>query len=352
MALLLGLPGCDLIDKIFNTPTPTPTASPAATPAPVKVGAVLPGGSDRWALEAAEMRAAAPAAGVILTMHQSATVSADQCNQFAALVADGNKVILVAAINGEDTLWSTARIAATSAGVIVVAYDRALACADLYYSFDNTEIGRMQGAWLVSKISAGDYYILRGASTDGNSALFASGALEKINAIPGITVLNSNPADQTVENWDPTNAKNMVAALLATHVPTAILAPNDGTAGGVATAISSSSIAAEDKTRLLGALTGQDGSLEGLKRIYHGKQGMTISKSIKRLAANSIPLCAQLANGATIASLSTGTYFGKPVHFLTSVQDPNACFVVDLYNMKAKADAGALLFTWAEITAP
>jgi D-xylose transport system substrate-binding protein len=318
----------------------------------VKVGASFPGGNSRWTTEAQAMREAASGSGVELTVDQTAMVSSAQIEYFKARVSGGDKVILVTAIDGLDANWPAALRSAKGAGVTVIAYDRGLSGADLYYSFDIVEIGRMQGRWLVGKVPAGDYFLLRGADTDANSALFANGALEIIGAAGQVKLLNPLASDQTVSNWNPYNAQMMVSAMLKSAVPAAILAPNDGTAGGAAAAIMSSSIPGPSKVSLLGALTGQDGGLDALKRIYYKKQGMTIIKDVRVLARRSISLAASLGRGSPVASVATGAVDGTPSLLVTPAIDPDAVFAVDAANLKAKAEAGLLGYAWSQIVGP
>src|SRR5680860_904067 len=65
----------------------------------------------------------------------------------------------------------------------VISYDRLITDADIdyYVSFDNEEVGRLQGQSLVEKLEADDngdgtIVMINGAPTDNNAKLFKQGA--------------------------------------------------------------------------------------------------------------------------------------------------------------------------------
>lgn len=331
-------------DGTANEYTVTVTRNPV-----ISVGVVFPlTTGTRWPLDIAGFNAAAEAAtGTKAVLAAADGTTATQIANFNKMVTDGIKYIVLTAIDGENSGWTAAIESAHAAGVTVISYDRYSKNADLYYSFDNTDIGRIQAKWLVNKVPAGLYYVLSGASADDNSALFKSGSLEIINAHSGI----SYDTDE-VTNWDNAVAKSLVAGYLTGHTPSAILAPNDGTAGGAAEAIAASSLSSAVKASLCAALTGQDGELSAFQRIYQGKQGMTIVKDLQYLAKWSLCICSDMATGKKIADIATTTYKVLPAFLLTNAIDPKAVFQVDGSNLEALAQAGSLGFTWSEITAP
>ncbi len=328
-------------DGTANEYTVTVTRNPV-----ISVGAIFPGSTIRWPMDIAGLKAGASDTGTSVIISE-VTSTATQIGSFNKMVSDGIKYILLTAIDGSAPEWAGALQSAHTAGVTVIAYDRYIKDADLFFSFDNTDIGRMQGRWLVSKIPAGLYYVLSGASADDNSALFKSGALEIINAHGGITCDTAEVTD-----WDKAVAKTLVAAYLSGKTPNAILAPNDWTAEGVAEEIAASSLTTTEKTGLYAALTGQDGELAAYKRIYAGKQGMTIGKNTYYLSKWSLSICSDMATGKKVADLANNSYKSLPAFLLTNAIDTKAIYQVDGTNLESLAKAGSLSFTWSEITAP
>jgi D-xylose transport system substrate-binding protein len=82
--------------------------------------------------------------------------------------------------------------------------------------------------------------------------------------------------DDWAENWKPENAKKITQAALA-RVKSfdAVLAANDGTAGGAIQALTEDGLAGKV------VVTGQDAELAACQRIARGSQSMTIYKSLK-----------------------------------------------------------------------
>src|SRR5450756_2374336 len=72
---------------------------------------------------------------------------------------------------------------ARAAGIKVISYDRLVmntANDDVYISFDNVQVGVLQGTWLTTAVPKGNYAVLSGAPTDNNAKLFKQGAMSVI----------------------------------------------------------------------------------------------------------------------------------------------------------------------------
>ncbi|SET19315.1 D-xylose transport system substrate-binding protein [Salinibacillus kushneri] len=79
----------------------------------------------------------------------------------------------------------------------------------------------------------------------------------------------------------------------------AVIAANDGTAGGAIHALSNEGLAGNVP------VSGQDAELSALQRIVQGTQTLTIYKPIKLLAENAAELAIQLTNNDTINTENT-----------------------------------------------
>ena len=70
----------------------------------------------------------------------------------------------------------------------VISYDRLITDADIdyYISFDNEQVGKLQGESLVKKLTddgaKGDIIMINGAPTDNNAKLFKEGAHSVIDS--------------------------------------------------------------------------------------------------------------------------------------------------------------------------
>jgi D-xylose transport system substrate-binding protein len=94
------------------------------------------------------------------------------------------------------------------------------------------------------------------------------------------------------EDWKPENGKKIAQAALTKAAAgglDAILASNDGTAGGAITAL------VEQKLAGKVLVTGQDADLEACRRILRGEQTMTIYKPLKQLAEKAAEVAVDMA---------------------------------------------------------
>ena len=98
------------------------------------------------------------------------------------------------------------------------------------------------------------------------------------------------------ENWNPENAKKIANAAITNHGTAfdAILASNDGTAGGAI-----QSLKEEGKVGSI-LVTGQDAEKVACQRIVSGEQAMTIYKPIQALAENAAMVAVKMATGKPV----------------------------------------------------
>ncbi len=191
---------------------------------------------------------------------------------------------------------------AHDAGIPVIAYDRIIRDSDpdLYVSFDNEHVGELQAKYLVEHLpTPGKGRIVRiyGAKTDNNAAQFKRGqdrVLEPLIKKGDIEVLHEDWA----EDWKPENAKRIVNAAITANGSRidAVLASNDGTAGGAIQALSEEGLAG---TVLV---TGQDAETVALQRIAVGTQAMTIYKPLRTLASGAAELAVQMAERRVVVA--------------------------------------------------
>ena len=216
-----------------------------------------------------------------------------------------NKVDVLVVVPHDGTAMAKAVRMAHDAGIPVIAYDRIIrdSDVDLYVSFDNVRVGELQARYLVDHLpTPGKGRIVRiyGAKTDNNAALFKEGqdrVLAPYLARGDITVIHEDWA----EDWKPENAKRIVNAAITaqgTHFD-AVLASNDGTAGGAVQALLEEGLAG----RVL--VTGQDAEVVALQRVAAGSQAMTIYKPLRTLAQGAAEIAVRMAQRKVIVAKQT-----------------------------------------------
>ncbi|MFJ7999733.1 substrate-binding domain-containing protein [Streptomyces sp. NPDC096310] len=224
-----------------------------------------------------------------------------QSQQVDTMITNKVSVLVVDAVDSKAIASGVKR--AKEAGIPVVAYDRlAEGPIDAYTSFDNEEVGRVQGKALLDelgdKAKSGDIVMMNGASTDPNAALFKKGALSVLDG-----KVNIGKSYDTKE-WKPENANaNMEGAIsaLGKDKIIGVYSANDSMAGGIITALKSGGFSK------LPPVTGQDAELAGVQRIVSGEQFMSVYKSYPQEAAIAAEMAVALAKGEKLDSIAKTT---------------------------------------------
>lgn len=224
---------------------------------------------------------------------------AAQLAQVENMISQGIDVLVIVPHNAEAAAAAVEK--AHAEGIKVISYDRLIrnADVDLYVSFDNVKVGELQAKAIVERVPKGRYVLIEGADTDNNAHLFKQGHLNVLKPLVekgDIQIVY----DQWTKEWAPENAmKNMENALTANNNQIdAVIAANDGTAGGVIQALAAQGLAGKIP------VSGQDAELAACQRIVEGTQTMTVYKPVKRLAETVAELAIRLAKGETVQQLA------------------------------------------------
>jgi D-xylose transport system substrate-binding protein len=262
-----------------------------------KVAVLLPDSksSVRWeTVDRPLLKAAFDKAGVEATIQNAEGDKSAQQQQAEQAITNGAKVLLL--VNLDSGSGAAIAANAKSQGVRVIDYDRLTlkGDSDYYVSFDNEQVGKLQGQGLVdclSNASKPAVAVLNGSPTDNNATLFANG----YNSVIGPKFKSGDwtkAADQSVPDWDNQKALTIFEQMLqkASNDIDGVLAANDGLGNAAISAL---------KQRKLKQIpvTGQDATLQGLQNIVAGDQCMTVYKAIKKEADAAAALAIALAKG-------------------------------------------------------
>ena len=192
-------------------------------------------------------------------------------------------------------------------GIPVIAYDRPIAGATYYVSFDNTVVGQLQGQTVIDGLKAAgkdpktaSIVYGSGDPADGNAKMFLDGALSVLNKA------GAKAAFTMKGTWDgPTAGTEFEQAFTALKGKIdAVLAPNDNNAAAI--------IQILDKNKQTAAISGQDASVAGLQNVLLGKQTATVYKPFSVEAKVAADLAVKLLKGikpAVKKKLADGTPF-------------------------------------------
>ena len=244
---------------------------------------------ERWSRDRDYFVAAATGLGAKVFVQSADANEQKQIAQIENLISRGVDVIVIVPYNA--TVLNTAIKEAKKANIKVLSYDRLALNSDIdaYISFDNKAVGQMQAKALVELKPKGNYYLLGGAPTDNNAKMLREGQLSVLDPLVAkgdIKIVGK----QWVKQWSPAEAMAIIEnALTANNNQIdAIVASNDGTAGGAIQALTSQKLNGKVP------VSGQDADLAAVRRVMAGTQAMTVYKPLKLIASEAAKLSVQL----------------------------------------------------------
>jgi D-xylose transport system substrate-binding protein len=224
-----------------------------------------------------------------------------QLADIRSLIEQGIDVLVIVPVDQQAILpaidW------AAEAGVQVIAYDRLIEDPRVFYlTFDNVGVGRIIAAVVKQEVPEGNFVIIKGDETDANTTFLRRGMDEIIGpSVTGGTI--KIVAEVNIEGWKPEGAFEAMTKILAENgnQVDAVLAQNDGMAGGVAEAL-----AAQGMNVPLG---GQDGDPGAINRVAQGLQTVSVWKNNVELGKIAGKIANQLADGVPMDRVTDAVKF-------------------------------------------
>ena len=287
---------------------------------------------ERWKTDAAAIRGALEAAGAAYVSADAQSSSSKQLSDVESLIAQGVDALIILAQDSQAIIPAVQ--AAFDSGIPVVGYDRLIDDPRAFYlTFDNVEVGRMQARAVLEAQPTGNYVMIKGSPTDPNADFLRSGQQEVLQAAidaGAITIV----AEAYTDGWLPSNAqRNMEQILTAQdNAIEAVVASNDGTAGGAVAALTAQGMDGIP-------VSGQDGDHAALNRIALGTQTVSVWKDARDLGRAAGEIAVALAGGAAMANIDGAVEWTSP-----NGTELNAIFLepvpVTQGNLTAVVDAG------------
>ncbi|HMG24435.1 MAG TPA: D-xylose ABC transporter substrate-binding protein [Kofleriaceae bacterium] len=245
---------------------------------------------ERWKRDEAAMKAAIEKAGGKYISADAQGSNEKQIADIENLITRGAKVLVVLAWDADAVLPAVK--AARTEGIPVIAYDRLIQDKDVFYlTFDNVEVGRMQAQGVFKQQPTGSYVFIKGAPTDPNADLLHKGQLDVLSAAIKAGKIKV-VGEQYTEGWAPEAAQRNMEQILTknNNKVDAVVASNDGTAGGVVAALRSQNLVGI-------AVSGQDGDIAALNRVALGEQTVSVFKDARKLGDAAGTVAVQLVKG-------------------------------------------------------
>lgn len=289
---------------------------------------------ERWKTDEAAMKAAIEKAGGTYLSADAQSSPAKQLTDVESLISRGATALIVLAQDAQAIRPAVDK--ALNEGIPVVGYDRLIENPKAFYlTFDNIEVGRMMAREVMKAKPEGNYVFIKGSGQDPNAGFLFQGSMEVLKpAIDSGKIKNVGEA--FTDGWLPANAQRNMEQFLTrnNNKVDAVVAANDGTAGG--------SIAALAAQGLAGSVpvSGQDADRAALNRIALGTQTMTVWKDARDLGRSAAEIALQLAGGKKLNEVAGAVAWNEG----PSKQAMTAIFlkpvVVTKDNLNVVIDAG------------
>jgi putative multiple sugar transport system substrate-binding protein len=278
------------------------------------VGLAMPTkASERWVFDGDNLVKQFKALGYKTDLQYGDNVVENQVSQIENMITKGDKILVVAAIDGS-SLTDVLQKAADS-GIKVISYDRLLRGTknvDYYATFDNFKVGVLQGSYIVDKLGLADgkgpfnLELFAGSPDDNNAGFFFNGAMSVLQPYitSGKLVIKSGQtkfAQVATLRWDGGLAQSRMDNLLSKSYTSgrvdAVLSPYDGISIGILSSLKGVGYGTAGKK--LPIVTGQDAELASVKSIIAGEQTATVYKDTRELAKVTVQMVNALMTGGT-----------------------------------------------------
>ena len=292
------------------------------------VGIAMPTKSlERWNNDGTYLDGLLKKAGYETSLQYADNKVDQQITQLQNMINLNPKVLVVASIDG--TALGPVLEKAAAQKIKVIAYDRLINSTqnvDYYATFDNYQVGKLQGEFIVDKLGLKDgkgpfnLEPFAGSSDDNNAKFFFSGAWDVLKpyvdskklVIPSGKKLASNDdwKNVSIDGWASQKAQSEMDNRLNSYYTggkkvDVVLSPNDSLALGIEQSLESQGYKPGGDWPLI---TGQDADLANVKNMLADKQSMTVWKDTRTLGDQVSKMVDQIVKGGTVETNDTTTY--------------------------------------------
>jgi putative multiple sugar transport system substrate-binding protein len=327
--LILGLAACS--GSGAGTTAGGATASASLPPSDVTVGVAMPTKtSERWINDGNGVKSQLEALGYKVDLQYADNDIPTQVNQIDTMITKGEKLLIIASIDG--TALSSQLEQAHANGIKVIAYDRLIMNSpnvDYYATFDNFKVGVQQATSLLTGLKVLDangkdtglkgplnIELFAGSPDDNNAPFFFKGAMSILQPYidKGVLVVKSGQTDfqkVAILRWDPATAQSRMENLLTSTYSSGakvagVLSPYDGLSIGILGALKG--VGYGTASQPYPTVTGQDAEAASVKSIIAGEQYSTIYKDTRELAKVTVAMTDAILKNQTPKTNDTTTY--------------------------------------------
>jgi putative multiple sugar transport system substrate-binding protein len=331
-ALSLGLVACGGSGAGGNS---SAAGGSSQAPQNVTVGVAMPTQeSERWIADGNNVKQQLESKGYKVDLQYANNDIPTQSQQIDQMITKGDKVLVVAAIDG--TALSSQLQSAADQGIKVISYDRLIRDSknvDFYVSFDNFKVGVAQATALLSGLKVlnadgspgtakGPFNVelFAGSLDDNNTGFFFNGAMSVLQPKIDDGTLKVKSGQTKIEQvatlrWlQETAQKRMEDLLTSTYNDGSkvdgVLSPYDGLSRGIITALQNAGYGPKigQGAKPMPIVTGQDAEIASVKLINDDVQSSTIFKDTRKLADQAVQATQAYLSGGTPQANDTTTY--------------------------------------------
>jgi D-xylose transport system substrate-binding protein len=231
-----------------------------------------------------------------------------QLQQAQKLLASGVKVLVLVPHDAGKAVRIVS--AAKARHVPLLCYERLVRDPDVtfFIGVDASAVGYLQAFVISERAPRGNYALIGGSPSDINAKILHDaqmGVLKPMVDRGDIKIVS----DTWTKDWDPSEAYAHMAAAIETTKGdiTAVVASNDGTAGGAIQALEDHKLAGKV------FVSGQDADLAAIIRILDGTQTMTVYKPLSSQAKLAAEAAVAYAKGDSVKTLATISIGNKTI---------------------------------------
>jgi D-xylose transport system substrate-binding protein len=259
---------------------------------------------ERWQTDLDRFQKRAAELGAVVLVETAEGDDELQLRQAQKLLDSGVKALVLVPHDSD----KAKRIvnAAKARQVPLLCYERLVRNPDVsfFIGVDASAVGYLQAFSLSQKAPKGNYVLIGGSPSDNNAKILHDAQMRVLK--PRVDRGDIKIVSDTwTKDWDPSEAyAHMSAAIESTKGDiAAVVASNDGTAGGAIQALEDHKLAGKV------LVSGQDADLAAIIRILEGTQTMTVYKPLGSQATLAAEAAVAYAKGDTVkttAAISIG----------------------------------------------
>jgi putative multiple sugar transport system substrate-binding protein len=330
LTLTLALAACSG-SGAGTTPSAAGSGAAAAPAGDTTIGVAMPTKtSERWINDGNGVKSQLEALGYKVDLQYADNDIPTQVNQIDTMITKGEKLLIIASIDG--TALSSQLEQAHANGIKVIAYDRLIMNSpnvDYYATFDNFKVGVQQATSLLTGLGILDasgkdtgktgplnIELFAGSPDDNNAPFFFKGAMSILQPYidKKVLVVKSGQTDfqkVAILRWDPATAQSRMENLLTSTYAdgskvAGVLSPYDGLSIGILGALKGVGYGTANQPYPI--VTGQDAEAASVKSIIAGEQYSTIYKDTRELAKVTVAMADAILKNQTPKTNDTTTY--------------------------------------------